>query len=65
MAAAVVTSDGIKFVGAVGVRKRDTEIPVGLNDLWHLGSDGKAMTGTLIARLVERGQQILGERHYR
>lgn len=56
MAAAIVTSDGIKFVGAVGVRKRGTEVPVGLNDLWHLGSDGKAMTSTLIARLVERGQ---------
>jgi CubicO group peptidase (beta-lactamase class C family) len=24
-------------------------------DLWHLGSDGKAMTATLVARLVERG----------
>ncbi|HTV63719.1 MAG TPA: serine hydrolase domain-containing protein [Verrucomicrobiae bacterium] len=56
MAAAIVTSDGIKFIGAVGVRKRGTEIPVQLNDLWHLGSDGKAMTSTLIARLVERGQ---------
>jgi len=56
MAVAVVTSDGIKFVGAVGVRKRGTEIPVTLDDLWHLGSDGKAMTSTLIARLVERGQ---------
>jgi CubicO group peptidase (beta-lactamase class C family) len=55
MAAAVVTSDGIKFVGAVGARKRGTEIPVTLADLWHLGSDTKAMTGTLIARLVERG----------
>jgi CubicO group peptidase (beta-lactamase class C family) len=56
MAVAVVTSDGIKFVGAVGVRKRGTEIPVAPDDLWHLGSDGKAMTSTLIARLVERGQ---------
>ena len=56
MAAVVVTSNGIKFVGAVGVRKRGTEIPVGLDDLWHLGSDGKAMTSTLMARLVERGQ---------
>lgn len=56
MAVAVVTSDGIKFIGAVGVRKRGTEIPVALDDLWHLGSDGKAMTSTLIARLVERGQ---------
>ena len=56
MAAALVTSDGIKFVGAVGVRKRGTEIPVGLDDLWHLGSDGKAMTSALIARLVESGK---------
>ncbi|MGA3181067.1 MAG: serine hydrolase domain-containing protein [Verrucomicrobiota bacterium] len=56
MAAVVLRSDGIKHVGAVGVRKRGTEIPVTLDDLWHLGSDGKAMTSTLIARLVERGQ---------
>jgi CubicO group peptidase (beta-lactamase class C family) len=56
MAMAVVTSDGLKFAGAVGVRKRGTEIPVALDDLWHLGSDGKIMTSTLIARLVERGQ---------
>jgi CubicO group peptidase (beta-lactamase class C family) len=56
MAAAVVTDTGIQYVGAVGVRKRGTEIPVGLDDLWHLGSDGKIMTSTLIARMVERGQ---------
>jgi CubicO group peptidase (beta-lactamase class C family) len=56
MAVAVVTSDGIKYVGAVGVRKRGTEIPVTLDELWHLGSDGKAMTSALMARLVERGQ---------
>jgi len=56
MAAVVVTSDSIQYLGAVGVRKRGTEIPVTLDDLWHLGSDGKIMTSTLIARLVERGQ---------
>ena len=56
IAAAVVTSDGIKFVGAVGVRKRETDVPVGLDDLWHLGSDGKVMTSTLAARLVEEGK---------
>lgn len=56
IAAAVVTSDGLQFVGAVGVRKRGTEVPVTLDDLWHLGSDGKAMTSTLMALLVERGQ---------
>ncbi len=56
MAAAVLTSEGLKFAGTVGVRKRGTEVPVALDDLWHLGSDGKIMTSTLIARLVERGQ---------
>lgn len=56
MAAAIVTSDGLKYVGAVGVRKRGTEVPVTQDDLWHLGSDGKIMTSTLIARMVERGQ---------
>src|SRR6185369_4570661 len=55
MVAALVTSDGIKLVGAVGVRKRGTEVPLTLNDHWHLGSDTKAMTSTLIARLVEHG----------
>ena len=56
MAVAVVTSDGLKYSGAVGVRKRGTAIPVALDDLWHLGSDGKVMTSTLVARLVEKGQ---------
>ncbi len=56
MVVAVVTSDGLKFTGAVGVRKRGTQVPVTPDNLWHLGSDGKAMTSTLIARLVERGQ---------
>lgn len=54
MAAAIVTSTGVEKIGAIGVRKRGTDIPVTLNDLWHLGSDTKAMTATLIARLVER-----------
>src|SRR6266487_4344486 len=56
MAAAGVASARLEFVGAVGVRKRGTEIPGPLNDQWHLGSDCKAMTSTLVARLVERGQ---------
>ena len=56
IAAAVVTSAGIQFVGAVGVRERGTDIPVTLDDQWHLGSDTKATTSTLIAKLVERGQ---------
>jgi CubicO group peptidase (beta-lactamase class C family) len=56
MTAAIVTSDGVEFVGAVGVRKRGTDVPVSSGDLWHLGSDGKAMTATLVAKLVEQGR---------
>jgi CubicO group peptidase (beta-lactamase class C family) len=37
-----------------GVRARDNPLPVSKRDLWHLGSDEKAMTATMIARLVER-----------
>ena len=56
MAGAVVTSQGLQVLGAVGVRKRGTDVPVTTNDLWHLGSDTKAMTATLAALLVERGK---------
>jgi CubicO group peptidase (beta-lactamase class C family) len=65
MAAALVTSKGLVAVGAVGTRKRGTETAVTLNDQWHLGSDGKAMTATLVAKLVEqhrlRWDSTLGE----
>src|SRR5262245_32125177 len=54
MAAALVTSRGVEMIGAVGVRKAGFPDAVTLDDLWHLGSDTKAMTATLIARLVER-----------
>lgn len=38
-----------------GVREKGTQDRVRAGDLWHLGSNGKPMTATLIARLVERG----------
>ena len=38
-----------------GVRVMNTDDRVAAGDRWHLGSDGKAMTATLIARLVESG----------
>jgi CubicO group peptidase (beta-lactamase class C family) len=37
-----------------GIRASDNPLPVSKSDLWHLGSDEKAMTATMIARLVER-----------
>ena len=56
MAAAILTSTGLVHVGAVGVRKRGTDAAVTLSDCWHLGSNGKAMTATLVAKLVEQGR---------
>ena len=56
MAGLVLTSDGIRHAGAVGVRKIGEDVPATLQDLWHLGSDGKAMTATVLARLVEQGR---------
>ncbi len=56
MAAALVTSKGLVTVGVVGTRKQGTETAVTLNDRWHLGSDTKAMTATLVAKLVEKGR---------
>lgn len=56
LAAAVVRLDQPTVVGAVGVRKRGDDTPVELDDKFHLGSCTKAMTATLIARLVEQGK---------
>lgn len=38
-----------------GVRRLGTDDAVRRGDRWHLGSDGKAITATMIARLVEAG----------
>lgn len=54
IAGAIVTSKGLELCGVVGVRKRGTEIPASLDDKWHLGSDTKAMTATLVGSLVEQ-----------
>ncbi len=54
--ASLVTSKGATAIGVAGVRKRGTDIPAKLDDLWHLGSDTKAMTATLVAKLVEQGR---------
>ncbi|MCC6739571.1 MAG: beta-lactamase family protein [Planctomycetia bacterium] len=56
LAAVVVTADGLQAQGAVGSRRAGREEPVTTADLWHLGSCTKAMTATLVARLVEQGK---------
>jgi len=56
LAAAIVTSKSLAAVGAVGVRKYGGNVSVTSNDQFHLGSDTKAMTATLIAKMVEAGK---------
>ncbi|MCT7957322.1 serine hydrolase domain-containing protein [Laspinema palackyanum] len=56
LAAAIVTSEGMSAIGAVGERKYGSGIPVTIGDRFHLGSCTKAMTATLLGRLVEAGQ---------
>lgn len=52
----LVIRDGVAAGQAVrGVRVLGKAEPVTLSDRWNLGSDGKAMTATMVARLVERG----------
>lgn len=55
IAGAVVTSRGLQAAGVVGVRKAGTDATATREDRWHLGSNAKAMTAALLARLVERG----------
>lgn len=43
-------------VGVTGVRKLGSPDNVTASDEWHLGSDTKAMTATLVGLFVEKGQ---------
>ena len=56
LAAAVVTGGKIAAAGAVGTRRAGSNIPVALDDRFHIGSDTKAMTALLAAMLVESGK---------
>ena len=55
MAALVIRDGRAEPELVAGVRRLGTADPIRAGDRWHLGSDGKAMTATLIARLVEQG----------
>jgi CubicO group peptidase (beta-lactamase class C family) len=55
LAGAVFTVDGVVEMAAVGVRKVGTTEAVTSDDLWHLGSDAKAMTATLVGGYVAEG----------
>lgn len=56
LAAAVVRSGGVVAHGNAGVRRAGHPELVRPGDRWHLGSCTKALTATLVARLVEAGE---------
>ncbi|MGE0417935.1 MAG: serine hydrolase domain-containing protein [Acetobacteraceae bacterium] len=56
LAAAVVQRGTIVAAGAVGTRRAGTQIPITVDDRFHIGSDTKAMTSLLAATFVEQGK---------
>ena len=55
LAAAVSREGEVVAAGAVGTRVLGMDLPVTLEDRFHIGSDTKAMTATLLGSLVEKG----------
>jgi CubicO group peptidase (beta-lactamase class C family) len=60
LAGAVVTTGGLDALVAGGVRRQGAPGAVTTDDLWHLGSNTKAMTGALYGRLVDRSRARWG-----
>lgn len=56
LAGAIVTGSGQVDLGVVGVRKAGDPTAATVGDLWHLGSNTKAMTAAVAAGLVEQGK---------
>ena len=60
LAGAVVTPTGVQTLVAAGVRRLGGPDRVTPNDLWHIGSNTKAMTAALYGKLVEGGKASWG-----
>ena len=56
LAAAVVRGDTVGEIAAVGVRHAGQPERVTVDDRFHLGSDTKAMTATLVALFIKEGR---------
>src|SRR5580704_18329300 len=56
LAAAVLRGQRIIAQGVAGVRKRGTVERITIADRFHLGSNTKAMTATLVAMIIEEGK---------
>ena len=58
MAAGLIGAAGLEWSAASGLRRAGQPDPVGPDDLWHLGSNTKAMTAALWVRLTEQGRAV-------
>ena len=56
LAAAVFQNGSIVASGAVGTRRAGMQIPVTINDHFHIGSDSKAFTALLAGQFVQEGK---------
>jgi CubicO group peptidase (beta-lactamase class C family) len=56
MGAAILQNNQLVALGVAGRRRIDQDAPVQASDAFHLGSDTKAITASVVARLVERGK---------
>ncbi len=56
LAGAVWRGEQLAAIGVSGVRKYGDSTLATIDDLWHLGSDTKAMTATLVGISVDRGR---------
>jgi D-alanyl-D-alanine carboxypeptidase len=56
IASLVIRSNTIVGMATSGVKHQGGSTPLGPADLWHLGSSTKAITATMIARLVDAGK---------
>lgn len=55
LGAVLIRHGRVTELAVAGLRAKGEAEPVQRGDVWHLGSNGKAMTATMVARLVERG----------
>ncbi|MDT9002364.1 serine hydrolase domain-containing protein [Paucibacter sp. APW11] len=55
MGAVLIRKGLVSELAVLGRRASGSADPVQIDDVWHLGSNGKAMTAVMVARLVERG----------
>jgi D-alanyl-D-alanine carboxypeptidase len=60
LGAALVKPSGVAFMAVSGVQVVDRPERVSTDDPWHIGSDTKAMTAALYARLVDQGKAKWG-----